>query len=227
VRRTEHHPALRWQQVPEFVAELKQRDGVAAKALHFAILTAARTNEVIGARWSEFDLAKRIWQIPAARTKMGRDHTVPLSSEAIALLKGLPTEHGSEHCFIGAQLGERLSPRAMSASIERLNNDRDRRGLPRFTDPKSDNGNGPRDITAHGFRSAFSDWAHESTPHPSHVIEMALAQQIGNKVEAAYRRGDLVQKRAALMQDWAGFVSRPVAAGAVVPISRTKRGAGR
>ena len=178
--------------------ELRSREGVAARALEFAILTAARTNEVIGLRWPEIDFGAATWTIPAQRMKMDKEHRVPLSEPAIALLRGLYTEAHNDHVFIGHQAGRGLGDRVLAEVLVRM---------------------GRTDITVHGFRSTFRDWAAESTHHPNHVVEMALAHKISSAVEAAYRRGDLFEKRRVLMEDWAQFCARP-ALGAVVPMRR-------
>jgi len=198
VAKVEHHPALPHRDIPSFMAELRQREGVAARALEFAILSAARTGEVIGARGDEISEDKT-WLIPAGRMKGGREHRVPLSERAIALLRALPTEKGNEHLFIGSQAGSGLSNMSMTAVLRRMN-----RG----------------DITVHGFRSTFRDWASETTNFPNHVVEMALAHVIENKAEAAYRRGDLLAKRRQLAEAWSKYCTSPPPAGAVLPMRR-------
>jgi integrase len=177
-----HHAALRFAELPGFMVDLAKCKGVAARALEFTILNAARTGEVIGARWSEIDLEAKIWAIPAERMKASKEHRVPLSSRAVEILKELPRE--SDFLFPGASEGSSLSNMAMAELLKRI---------------------GRLDITVHGFRSTFRDWAAETTNYPNHVVEMALAHIIGNKVEASYRRGDLLSKRARLMADWARF----------------------
>ena len=186
VKSVRHHEALPYAQLPAFMVELRHRDGVSARALEFTILTAARTGEVIGARWSEIDLKGKVWVVPAARMKAGREHRVPLSKRALEILKVLPREEGNAHVFIGAHAGKGLSNMSM---LELL------RGM-------------QHGLTVHGFRSSFRDWASEATTHPRDVVEMALAHAVGDKVEAAYRRGDLFEKRAALMADWEVFCLR-------------------
>jgi integrase len=182
-RRVEHHPAMPWQDVPAFMSELRLRSSMSAWALQFTILTARRTGEVIGARWPEIDLRAGLWTIPAARMKAQREHRVPLSHQALALLKALPRTDGSDAVFWGA----RKPTISNMAMLELL------RGM-------------RPGMTVHGFRSSFRDWAAESTSFPSEVIEMPLAHTIGNQVEAAYRRGDLLDKRRELMQAWAGYL---------------------
>jgi len=162
--------------------QLAAREGVAARALEFTILTAARTGEVIGARWSEMDLEAGTWTIPAERMKAKREHRVPLTVKVIEILRALPRE--VDYVFPGGRNGAPISNMAMAELLKRM---------------------GRNDITVHGFRSAFRDWAAERTNYANHVVEMSLAHVIGDKVEAAYRRGDLFAKRSRLMADWARF----------------------
>ena len=194
-----HHAALPYGELPAFWAELDQREGVAARALAFAVLTAARTGEVIGARWSEIDLQAKTWTVPANRIKGGREHRVPLPDATIALLQALPTETRNDHVFVGQHKGAGLGQVALGDVLRRM---------------------GRKDITVHGFRSTFRDWAAERTTFPNHVVEMALAHAIPNAVEAAYRRGDLFEKRRKLMTAWAKFCTKPAAASEVVPLRR-------
>lgn len=187
-RKVQHHPALPYAEISHFMADLRIRDGVAAKALEFCILTAARTGEVIGATWPEIDLKTKLWTVPAGRIKGGKEHRVPLSDRAIAILTGLPTEDGNNFIFIGPSAGNGLSNMAMSSVLSRM---------------------GRTGITVHGFRSTFMDWAHEQTAFPKVVIDMSLAHTVGDKVESAYRRGDLLDKRRRLMADWARYCAQP------------------
>jgi integrase len=182
IAKVEHHPALPYAELPAFMRELSKREGSAARALEFTILTAARTGEVIGAQWSEIDLAAGMWVVPAGRMKGSREHRVPLCPRAIDLLQELPREDGNQFVFLGSRAG--LSNMAMTQLLRRME-----RG----------------DITVHGFRSAFMDWAHERTAFPKVVIDMALAHVVGDKVEAAYRRGDLFQKRQELLEAWSAY----------------------
>lgn len=182
-KRVEHHPAMPWQEVPAFMAELRARPSMSSRALQFTILTAARTGEVIGMRWPEIDLRERLWIIPAARMKAHREHRVPLSSQALALLRDLPRMEGSDAVFWGFRRPT-ISNMAMLELLRGM-----RPGL-----------------TVHGFRSSFRDWVSEATSFPSDVAEMALAHTIPNQVEAAYRRGDLIEKRRSLMQAWGSFL---------------------
>jgi integrase len=193
-----HHPALSYAEIPAFMTLLRQRDGVAAKALEFTILTAARTGEVIGAKWDEIDLDAATLTVPAGRMKGGREHKAPLSERAVELLKALPTEADNSFVFLGPRAGSGLSSMALAAVLRRM---------------------GHGHVTVHGFRSSFRDWAAECTNYPNHVVEMALAHAVGNAVEAAYRRGDLLAKRRALAETWSKYcTSRPTAGAKIVPI---------
>jgi integrase len=195
-----HHAALPYREVPVFMAALREREGTAARALEFAILTAARTGEVIGAQSGEIDFEDKTWTVPAGRMKGGREHRVPLSERAIELLRNLPTENSNDRIFIGPRAGSGLSNMALTAVLRRM---------------------GRGDVTTHGFRSTFRDWAAERTNYPNHIVEMALAHAVGDKVEAAYRRGDLLAKRRQLAEAWSKYCTSPPAAGAVVPLRRT------
>lgn len=195
-----HHKALAYEKIPEFVAKLRERGATAALALEFTILTAARTGEVIGGTWAEVDLDKAIWTISAKRMKAGKEHRIPLSPRAVAILKEsqpLNTTGRNESPLFPAAKGGKLSSMAMSMLLRRMK----------------------VDVTVHGFRSGFRDWSAECTGYAHEVCEMALAHVIGNKAEAAYRRGDLFEKRRRLMADWAGYCASQGAAGAkVTPI---------
>jgi integrase len=188
VAKVEHHAALPYKDLPAFMADLQTRDGVAAQALAFTILTAARTGEAIGARWDEIDFYERIWTVPASRMKAAKEHRVPLSDQALEILRNAYREDGNDSIFVGGRGGAALSNRAMAATLRRM---------------------GRADVTVHGFRSAFRDWAAEQTGFPHEVVEQALAHTISNKVERAYRRGDLFAKRAKLMQAWASYCASP------------------
>jgi integrase len=185
-----HHAALPIDKMPEFLAVLRQRDGMAARALEFAILTATRTGEVLGARWGEIDLTAKIWTVPADRMKAGREHRVPLSNAVLTVLEKVRplalmkdgTPDPAAPVFPGPRRALPMSNMTMLMLLRRMKR---------------------VDLTAHGFRSTFSDWAAERTAYPREVVEMALAHAVENKVEAAYRRGDLFDKRAKLMADWA------------------------
>lgn len=182
VRRIIHHRALPVSDLPDFMKALSKSEGVGARALEFAILTAARSGEVRGATWREIDLSNRLWIIDGVRMKAGREHRVPLSDAAVRVLCGLPAGKPDEPVFT-AMSGGILSDMTISAVLRRMK----------------------VDAVPHGFRSTFRDWAAERTHYPNEVAEMALAHSVGNKVEAAYRRGDLFEKRVSLMGDWAGF----------------------
>jgi integrase len=189
VRRVEHHAALPYPEIASYVTKLRDRPGIAARALEFLILTAARSGEVIGARWDEFDLAERVWTIPANRMKAGREHRVPLSDATMAILSVMLETRQGDYVFTGAHggmMGQMALRRVASG----------RRA-------------GGGDLTAHGFRSSFRDWAAERTAFPAEVAEMALAHAVGDKVEAAYRRGDLFEKRRQIMDAWARFCDTP------------------
>jgi integrase len=177
-----HHAALAYDAMPEFMAALRAREGLAARALELTILTACRSGEVLGARWEEFDLDKAIWTIPGARMKAGLAHRVPLSGRALDILRSIPNLEGNPHVFPGLKPGKPLSGMSMEMALRRMGRD---------------------DITAHGMRSAFRDWAAEKTSFPHHTAEHALAHRISDKAESAYRRGDELERRRALMEAWA------------------------
>ncbi|PLR20989.1 integrase [Caulobacter zeae] len=209
VKKVRHHAALPYAELPKFMARLRKLGGVAARALEFTILTCARSGEVFGLDWSEIDLAKKVWIVPAERMKAEREHRIPLSPPAIAILEqmrdlwlaiearrwkgkrstsAVVEPHGP--VFFGQKAGKGLSNMAMLKVIKKL---------------------GHAGLTTHGFRSTFSDWAAETTNYPPEMIEMALAHTIASKVEAAYRRGDLFAKRHALMADWAKAAAQATA----------------
>ncbi len=213
-----HQPALPWQEVGAFLADLRTRPGLAARALEFTIFTACRTGEVLGARWKEVDMDAGIWKVPAERMKARREHRVPLSQPALRLLKGLQAmSTGPNSCvFPGAKQDNPLSQMVMLMLLRRMNpgpEDLPHRKPFRWRDARTD-----LPITPHGFRSTFRDWAGETTGHPRDVVEAALAHVIAGKTEAAYARGDLFAKRALLMADWAAYCE-PAAKGVemVVP----------
>lgn len=201
--RVKHHPALPYEQMAAFMAALRLSTAMGSKALEFAILCASRSSEVREARWQEIDLAAGIWTIPADRMKARVEHRVPLSAQAQRLLESVkPSDPAPEaYIFPGTKPGKALSDMTMNAFIRRQNE--------KATTWADDSGEG---ITQHGFRSTFRDWAAETTPYPRDVCEMALAHTVGNKVEAAYRRGDLFEKRRALMQDWADYCDKSITA---------------
>jgi integrase len=184
VQQVVHHPALPYVQIRDFMSALSAQLGAAAKALAFQVLTASRTGEVIGAQWQEFDAEQGVWTVPAARMKTKRDHRVPLSYAARDILEEMKAQQQSDYVFPGLRSHRPLSNMALLQVLKRMKRD---------------------DITAHGFRSTFRDWAAEATNHSREVAEMALAHTLENKVEAAYRRGDLFEKRRCLMEDWASY----------------------
>lgn len=179
-----HHAALAYDDLPAFMAALRAREGLAARALELAILTASRSGEVLGARWEEIDLEKAIWTIPASRMKAGHAHRIPLTGRVLDILKSLPRIDGNPHVFPGYAPGKPLSGMAMTMQLRRMSH---------------------ADITVHGFRSTFRDWASEQTSFPHETCEHALAHRISDKAEAAYRRGDQFEKRRKLMEAWTAF----------------------
>ncbi|CAM4314928.1 Site-specific integrase [Novosphingobium lubricantis] len=196
-----HHKAMPYEAIPAFIGALHKREAVAALALEFTILTTARTGEVIGAKWDEVDLDKAIWTIPASRMKAGKEHRVPLSARAVEILKSM--QGLRKEWLFPATKGGRMSGMAMTMLLRRMK----------------------VDVTVHGFRSGFRDWSAECTGYAHEVAEMALAHTIENKVERAYRRGDLFDKRRRLMDDWATYCATIPAAGAnVTPIRKAEAG---
>ena len=177
-----HHAAMPFAAVPQFMARLRKRDAVAALALEFTILTAARSGEVLGARWNEIDFEAKIWTVPAARMKGGREHRVALSRRALAILEKLNTARTGKYVFTGQRPGTPLSGMAMEMILRRMKID---------------------SVTVHGFRSSFRDWCGEVSTFPREVAEAALAHVAGDQTERAYRRGDALEKRRALMEAWA------------------------
>ncbi|MFP6900761.1 MAG: tyrosine-type recombinase/integrase, partial [Opitutales bacterium] len=199
VRKVVHHAALPYSEMGTFMADLRRREAVAARGLEFLILTATRTGEVIGATWDEIDFAEEVWVIPGDRMKSDKEHRISLSPGAIEVLKDMRDVRQSDHVFPGNRTKSPLSNMAFLQLLKRMD-----RG----------------DLTAHGFRSSFRDWAAERTNYPSEVAEMALAHAVGDKVEAAYRRGDLFDKRRKMMDAWADYCGtvHEVGADTVVPI---------
>jgi integrase len=183
VQQQKHHAALPYSEIKPFISELQKKAGISARALEFSILTVARSGEVRGAEWSEIDLKNKTWTIPASRMKASKEHRVPLSDAAVALLKALPRFKDNNLVF-PAPRGGQLSDMSLLAVLKRMNHS---------------------GLTQHGFRSTFRDWAGETTDHQREVIEHALAHQLADKAEAAYQRGTLWPKRVALMDDWAGY----------------------
>jgi integrase len=191
VREVEHLAALPYAELPAFLANLRAREAIAARALEFLILTAARTGEVIGARWGEIDLLDKIWTVPAGRMKARREHRVPLSPRALTILQEMETvrqgDDGNSYVFPGPKQGKPLSNMAFLMLLRRMELE---------------------DLTVHGFRATFKTWASERTSFQNEIAEAALAHIIGDKVEQAYRRGDLFEKRRRLMQQWATFAKQ-------------------
>jgi integrase len=199
--RGEHLAALPYAELGGFMAALREQKGIAARALEFAVLTVARRGEVLGAKWSEIDLGERLWVIPAGRMKAEKEHRIPLADRALAIVEAMAAIRSSEFVFPGAKTGQALGNIAMLLQLRRM---------------------GRGEFTVHGFRSSFSDWCAERTAFPAEVREMALAHAVGDKVEAAYRRGDLFQKRRQLAEAWARFCSTSAsAAGALIPMRPT------
>lgn len=184
VSKVQHHAALPFDQISNFMVALRKQEGVAARALEFAILTAGRTNEIIEATWAEVDLEKSTWTIPAERMKIKKEHRVPLSARAVEILKSMQAIKNGNYVFPGSKDKKPLSNMALLMTLRRMEFGK---------------------LTAHGFRSTFRDWAAEMTSYPREVAEMALAHSVGDKVEEAYRRGDLFSKRRQIMEDWAQY----------------------
>lgn len=207
IRPVKHHSALPFDAAGDFVRAVREVEGVGPRALEFTILCAVRTGETRLARCSEFDLEKRVWTIPASRTKTGKEHRVPLSDRAAAIVRELSPLAAQArrrgevdpYVFPGHGAGKPISNMTMLMVVRRL---------------------GQRDLTTHGFRSTFRDWASERTSYAREVAEAALGHAVGDRVEAAYRRGDLFEKRRKLMQAWAEFIARPAANGEVISISK-------
>jgi integrase len=198
VAKVRHQPAMPYAELPAFMDELSGNSAMSARALEFTVLTAVRTSEAIEAKWDEIDLEARLWTVPGERMKAGREHRVPLCDRAVKLLKALPREKGSPYVFIGARARKPLSNMAMLQLLRGM-----RPGL-----------------TVHGFRSSFRDWAAECTNFPRELAESALGHVLANKVEAAYQRGDLLEKRRRLMDAWAAYCTKPAGNGAVIPMRK-------
>jgi integrase len=196
IRKVQHHAALPYADIAAFMRMLRTQEGIAAVALQFLILTATRTSETIGAKWEEIDLINAVWIIPADRIKAGREHRVPLSPPAIAILRRMRKIHDGHLVFPGRFGDLPLSNMTFLQLLKRM---------------------GRGDLTAHGFRSTFRDWAAERTNYPREVAEMALAHAVSDKVEAAYRRGDLFEKRRRLMDEWARYCGVAKQSARVIP----------
>ncbi len=244
VAKVEHHPALPYVRIAEFMRALVRRDGTAVRALRFTVLTGARAGEVFGMKWSEVDLGAKMWTVPAERMKGGKTHRVPLSEQALSVLKEMSDAAKSEgrlrpdrYVFPGSKPGRPLSNMAMLELIRRMNCECEVNGEPRWTDAES------KDIVTHGFRSTFKDWATDWTPSPAEIleaakrgeiveafprdlVEVALAHALDNKTEEAYRRTEMIEKRRRLMAKWADYCMRPVTGGEVVPLRDKTAAAG-
>jgi len=199
VRTVQHHPALPFVRLAEFMRCLSDREGFGARALEFAVLTAARSSEVRLMRIEEVDFESKLWTVPAKRMKAGRKHVVPLSTQALSLLNSLPAIEGNPYVFPGEKKGKPLSDMTLSAAISRMNAEATDHPAP-WIDPQC-----KRAIVPHGFRSSFNDWVVEATEFPPEMAQMALAHVVADKVEAAYRRGTMFERRRALMQAWADW----------------------
>ncbi len=216
VQRTQHHPSLPWRQMPAFMAALRERDGVAARALTFAILCVARTGEVRFARWREIDFEHAVWTVPAERMKARRRHRVPLSAEAVAVLRDMEKMGRGPASLIfpsTARSAAAMTDMTITAVIRRMN---DTDGISPWRDSEG------RPVVPHGFRSSFRDWAGETRPEGREVAEAALAHVVRDKVEAAYARSDLLDRRRGLMDAWATWCSKPP--GGVVDLGRRRAG---
>jgi integrase len=237
--KVEHHPALPYARVGEFMADLFKRGGTAARALRFTVLNASRTNEVLGTTWSEFDLTAKLWTIPGTRMKARRQHRVPLSEQALAVLGeaigdavlGDGHLRPERYVFPGNKPGRPMSNMSLLELVRRMNCEREVAGLPRWTDAEG------RDVVPHGFRSSFKDWATDFTPSPVEIIEaakrgeiveafprdlveVALTHALDSKTEEAYRRTEIIEKRRRLMSKWGDWCSRPLVSGEVVPLHK-------
>jgi integrase len=194
VRRVRHHPALSYDAIPAFMAALRARPSVSARALEFCILTAARSSEAIKAHWREIDIKASAWEIPLERMKRERPHRVPLARRVLEILETFTDNSGFVFPGIGKRQGKSMDEAALDKMLSLMGDWRDKKG---------------QSITVHGFRSTFRDWAAECTSFPREVAEMALSHAVGDETEQAYRRGDLFEKRRELMEAWAKFCSQP------------------
>lgn len=210
VKREENHPAVQIDDAPRWFAEIRKREGMGSRAVEFTALTAARSREVRGALWEEIDMAKGLWTIPAARMKMDKEHRIALSAEAVALLEALPRMAGNPLVFPAPRGGE-MSDMTLSATMKRVHAADVDAGGKGFVDRVN-----KRPAVPHGLRSTFRDWVAERTHFPGDMAEVALAHKVGNAVEASYRRGDMIEKRRAMMAAWANYLTGKDRAGATV-----------
>jgi len=222
VHKVEHYPALPYEQIPEFMAELRTQEGLAAKALEFTILTAARSGEARGIPW-EGEINVGVWTVPTHRMKREREHRVPLTSPAVAVIEYMRSVRQNDYVFPGDKADDPLSDMALTEVIRRMNEARKKVDLPLWVDPKQGN----REVVPHGFRSTFKDWATDWAPAPDEIveaakrgelveafprdmIEVALAHRLDSKTEEAYRRSDMFKKRRRMMEAWARYCDTPV-----------------
>jgi integrase len=182
-----HFEAVPYSEIPAVMAALREREGTAARCLEFAVCVAARSTEARVAVWGEIDFEEKVWRIPAGRMKADREHIVPLADPVLDLLRALPREEGNDLVFLGPRPGIPLTDLSLMTLMRKMG----------------------RSEVVHGFRSSFSDWAHERTAHSNHAIEISLSHNVGTEVERAYRRKDMVEKRRRLMADWAKYCSSP------------------
>ncbi|MDA8632052.1 tyrosine-type recombinase/integrase, partial [Litoricolaceae bacterium] len=210
----EHHPGLPYAETAEFIANLKQQNGIASKALYFVILTAARSGEVRGADWAEIDLINKTWTIPATRMKAGKEHVIPLANEAIDLLKQLGAQ--SSGLVFKSQRGKALSDAALAKVIKDMHERKIKIDGLGWVDPDANN----RVATPHGFRSTFRVWAADNTNFPAEIVEHALAHKLKDRVEAAYQRKSALPKRIALMNQWSEFCHNTTKNGVVLKLKK-------
>jgi integrase len=201
-----HHPAMPYPDVPAFMVRLRKRESVAALGLEFCILNASRPGEVVGARWTEIDRAGKVWIVPPERMKAGKEHRVPLTARALQILDAAEKIKVGEYVFPGQKPGRPIAALSLVMVLRRMR---------------------VAKVTVHGFRSSFRDWAGEATSFPRELAEAALAHMVGDETERAYRRGDALEKRRKLMEEWAGFLAAPRSAATVVPLRRAGSGHGR
>jgi integrase len=216
VHKVENYPALPWERIPEFMVELRGQEGLAAKCLEFTILTAARSGESRGMPWEgELNIADKVWTVPANRMKREREHRAPLTARALAIIEYMRSVRQNDYVFPGDKADDPLSDMALTKVIRRMNQARKKAGLPLWLDPKQRN----REVVPHGFRSSFDDWVAEATDFQDWLADAALAHAKGDKVEAAYKRGDALAKRRELMEAWASYCGSlaPAKADDVVP----------